>query len=227
MITKTKGIALGKIKYGETSIIVRIFTEQFGMQAYLVNGIRSKKGKFKIALFQPLTLLDLVVYHKESSGIQRMSEVKCSYPYSSIEGNMKRSAIFIFLTEILEKTLRECSNPEEIYEFLQDSLIHFDNQRDGDNTFHLKFLIEFSGLLGFRPQSLRDFENHISGDKDYFNNEVRNFLKAIIENRDQKIPHSTNSTRRNCLNLIINYYKSHIDNLKEVKSMSILREVLD
>lgn len=227
MISKTSGITLGKIKFRETSIIARIFTEKFGLQSYLINGIRSPKGKFKIALFQPLTLLDLVVYYKENAGIQRLSEVKCSYPYSTISGNIKKSAIFIFLTEVLEKTLRDCSNPEEVFAFLQQSLIKFDTENENQSSFHLRFLIEYSAVLGFKPQSIIDFKNHIPSNLHASGRDALLLIKQMIENKTQKISVSSNSTRRNCLNLIIAYYRGHIDNLGEIKSVGVLKEILD
>jgi DNA repair protein RecO (recombination protein O) len=82
MLHKTKGIVLHYIKYSETSIIVKIYTETFGIQSYIVNGVRSKNNKNKIALFQPLTLLDMVVYHKaNATSLNRIAEVRCSEPF--------------------------------------------------------------------------------------------------------------------------------------------------
>ena len=73
MITKTRGVVLNYIKYGDTSIICKIYTEQFGLQSYIINGIRNSKSK-NIGLFQPLNILDLVVYYKKTSGLQRIKE---------------------------------------------------------------------------------------------------------------------------------------------------------
>ena len=78
MITKTRGIVLNYIKYGDTSIICKIYTEQFGLQSYIINGIRKSKSK-NIGLYQPLNILDLVVYHKKTSGLQRIKESKLDY----------------------------------------------------------------------------------------------------------------------------------------------------
>jgi DNA repair protein RecO (recombination protein O) len=77
MITfKTKGIVLKTVKYGETSVIVTAFTELFGTQTYLQNGVRTsnKKGQGKANLFQPGAILDLIVYHNELKNIQRIKE---------------------------------------------------------------------------------------------------------------------------------------------------------
>ena len=85
MLHKTRGIVFRFTKYGETSIIVNIFTELFGLQSYIVNGVRSASAKNKIALYQPLTLLDLVVYHRENVNILRIKEVKCLHAYQTIQ----------------------------------------------------------------------------------------------------------------------------------------------
>ena len=81
MLHKTQGVVFRFTNYSETSIIVNIFTSAFGLQSYIVNGARGKSGKGKIALYQPLTLLDLVVYHRENASILRIKEVKCIHPY--------------------------------------------------------------------------------------------------------------------------------------------------
>ena len=58
MVHKTKGIVLRTVKYGETSVIVTIMTELFGLQSYLINGVRSQSGKggTKAGLFQPAAI---------------------------------------------------------------------------------------------------------------------------------------------------------------------------
>ena len=77
MVThKTKGVVLKTVRYGETSIIAGIFTELFGLQSYLINGVRvtSKKGSGKANMLQPGAILDMVVYHNELKNLQRVKE---------------------------------------------------------------------------------------------------------------------------------------------------------
>ena len=107
MLHKTRGIALSYLKFKESSIIARIFTEAFGMQSYIVNNIRSKTAKSKIALYQPLTILEMVVYHNKRKEIHRIGEIKCSYIVQTIPYNIKKTSIALFLTELLNQTLRE------------------------------------------------------------------------------------------------------------------------
>ena len=123
MLHKTKGIVFRFTPYGETSIIVNIFTDAFGLQTYIVNSVRSKSSKSKIALYQPLTLLDLIVYHKENANILRIKEATCSYSYHHLLSDPKKSCIGLFINEVLNKTVKEQSHAAEICHFIYDSLV--------------------------------------------------------------------------------------------------------
>jgi len=226
MLAKTNGIVISTIKFRETSIIARVFTEKFGLQSYLVNGIRSAKGKFKIALFQPLTILELIVYHKDNGGIQRLSEVKCSYQYRSITGNMMKSTLLIFINEILEKTLREGSNPEEVYPFLVESLIKLDAAEKDPLNFHLEFLIGFAAYLGFAPQSIKNFRENIPARYKDLNKKSYKLIESLIGNFSSDQIDSDNESRRIALDLLLIYYNSNIESFSNVKSTAILREIL-
>src|SRR5688572_9916424 len=107
------------------------------MQSYIVNGVRSKSAKNKIALYQPLTLLNLVVYHREHANIERIKEVHCMHPYVTLNNDIRTSAIGLFINELLNKCVKEESHAKEIFEFLCDSLITLDNMAEGYENFHL------------------------------------------------------------------------------------------
>ena len=149
MLHKTQGIVLGYIKYRETSVIVNVFTEAWGLQGYLVQGVRTKKPRYSIALFQPLTLLDMVVYHKKQGGLQRVAEVKCHRPNSHILGNLKKAAMAVFLAEFLGKVVREEERNEHLFNFLWQSVVKLDEQTVQYDLFHLRFLLQLSHYLGF------------------------------------------------------------------------------
>ena len=70
MIYKTRGIVLRTVDYSDTSLIAKIYTEQFGIQSYLIKGAHRKNASIKANLFQPLALLELVVYKKEKKQLQ-------------------------------------------------------------------------------------------------------------------------------------------------------------
>jgi DNA repair protein RecO (recombination protein O) len=221
MLHKTKGVVFRFTNYSETSIIVNIFTGAFGLQSYIVNGARSKSGKNKIALYQPLTLLDLVVYHRENAAILRIKEVKCIHPYQSISVDFRKSTIALFLNEIVNKTVKDQSHAQELCEFLIQSLTHFDLQQTNVENFHLIFLIKLSQHLGFRPTELAE----LMGGNFALEEEQKILVKLLGASYSDAIA-MTNIQRRNILDLLVRFYVSHSDNFGELKSLGIIRELI-
>ncbi len=220
MLHKTKGVVFRFTKYGETSIIVNIFTELFGLQSYIVNGVRNKSAKNKIALFQPLTLLDLIVYHRENASILRIKEVKCLHPYQSLTSDIKKSAVAMFINEILNKAVKDQSHAEEICEFLISSLVALDKTITPEN-FHLTFLLKLSRFLGFGPQSKEEVLGAWVMSK-----EEEHALSVLLKaDFDDKIVLGYEE-RKNLLESLLRFYGTHIDNFGEVKSVQVLKDVL-
>lgn len=227
MIHKTKGVVFRFTRYGETSIIVNIFTEQFGLQTYIVNSVRSKKSKSSMALYQPLTLLDMVVYHKENGGIMRIKELKCSYPFRVIPNDIRREAIAMFLVEILNKAVKEQSHPEALYKFIEHSLINLDTVEKGIENFHLFFLINLSKHLGFGPQLSGEVLDgrHIPIEDEAILQQV--IVSGSYLHRQEKVTTVTNAQRRELLEILVMFYRTHIEHFGEVKSLAVLREVFE
>lgn len=221
MLHKTQGIVFRLTRYGDTSIIVTIFTSLFGLQTYIVNGVRSKSSKGRIALFQPLTLLDLVVYYKENSGIKRIKEVRCLHPYQSLQSDIRKSAIAMFINEVLGKTVREENQAQELFEFLLQSLIFLDEQKSDFENFHLVLLLKLSRFLGFGTnQSEELLTGRLTGQEE----EV--LLKKLIDCRYEDKLHMTVEQRRTLLEIILRFYSTHIDSLGEIRSVQVLKEVM-
>ncbi|MDH4090463.1 MAG: DNA repair protein RecO [Cyclobacteriaceae bacterium] len=221
MLHKTRGIVFRFTKYGETSIIVNIFTEIFGLQGYIVNGVRSKSGSNKIALYQPLTLLDLVVYYRENANINRIKEVKCLHPYQSIPLDIRKSASAIFIIEVINKTIKEESHAMELCNFIIDSLITLDNITVNVENFHLIFLLKLSRLLGFGAHNLSEVMGARATDY-----EREQLLGQLIKSDYTDSLRLTNTQRRDILDLVLRFYADHIDPLGEWRSVQVLRDVL-
>jgi DNA repair protein RecO (recombination protein O) len=221
MLHKTRGIVFRFTKYGDSSIIVTIFTELFGIQTYMVNGVRSKNAKGKIALYQPLTLLDLVVYYKENASIKRIKEVKCAHQYQTLSTDIRKSSIAIFTSEILNKAVKDESHAQEIFEFLFNALILLDHQETGVENFHLVFLIKLSRFLGFGAHQTEE----ILGVR-LLDREEEELLKELIASDFTKTVHMSNVQRRNLLEAILRFYAMHLELLGEIKSIQVLKEVM-
>lgn len=221
MLHKTPGIVFRYTKYGDTSIIVNVFTELFGLQSYIVNGVRSSSAKGKIALYQPLTLLEMVVYYKENANIKRIKELKCLHQYHSLFTDVRKSTIAMFLNELLNKAVRDESHTRELYGFIAESLITLDNQTEGYENFHLIFLIKLSRLLGFGAHSIHEVLAGRLADR-----EVEQKLTELLETEYEQLVPMTVAQRREVLDLLLRFYRDHMDSLGEFKSVQVLKEVL-
>lgn len=191
------------------------------MQAYIVNGVRSKSAKSRIALYQPLTLLDLVVYHRDNADILRIKEVKCLYPYQSISTDVRKTTIAMFINEIINKTVKDESHSEEVCDFLIRSLITLDHQSVGIENFHLIFLLKLCRFLGFGAQN----KNEVVGGR-FATTEVEAVLDVLVKAEYEDPIVISHSLRRELLELLIRFYADHIDTLGDIKSVQVLREVM-
>ncbi|QOI96475.1 MAG: DNA repair protein RecO [Flammeovirgaceae bacterium] len=221
MLQKTRGIVFRFTRFRETSIIVTIFTEHFGLQSYIVNGVRSASAKGKMALYQPLTLLDLVAYHKEHGNIMRLKEVKCLYHYQTISTNIKKSTIVLFLAELVSKTVKDESHAPELFDFLSGSLITLDEMKSGFENFHLVFLVRLSRLLGFGAYSTTDITGGRHADET-----LLSLIGKLVTCDYQDHLELSLVQRRDILDWLLRFYKTHMDSLGEFKSVQVLKEVL-
>ena len=220
MIFKTRGIVFRLTKFGETSIIVSIFTEQFGLQSYIVNGVRSKSARNKIALYQPLTLLNLVVYHRENANIERIKETSCVHPYRTLTADVKKSTLAMFINELLNKTVKDESHGGEIFQFLFDSLIALDSQQEGYENFHLLFMLKLARHLGFGVFNASEI---LSGR--VIDRTTESILNELLQANYDIALKIDNSQRRKLLELLLKFYTKHMEHFGEIKSVQVLREV--
>ena len=230
MLYKTRGVAISYIRYRESSIIAKIYTELFGIQSYIVNGVRSSTSKTnRIALFQPLTLLDLVVYHKgKNDNVHRISEMKCYSPFDTLPYNVVKSSLSLFVTEILGKTLKEEEANEPLFQFIEDSVLYLDAADAGFENFHIQFLVQLASFLGFGIESLQDLEGELK--QHHFPQmaddiELKATKQLLVQNYGAVIP--LDRVRRvSILEKLLFFYKIHMDALGEIRSLEILTEVL-
>lgn len=221
MIHKTRGIVFRFTKFSETSIIVTIFTENFGLQSYIVNGVRSKSSKNKIALYQPLTLLSLVVYHRENANIERVKEIQCFHPYRTLTSNIQKSTIALFLGELLNKTVKDESHAGNLFGFISKSFITLDQLVENYENFHLMFMLKLSRYLGFGVQHV----DEVLGSR-VTSEEIENIITIILKSDYENNIKLTGPQRKELLELFLKFYAEHIETLEEMKSVAVLREVL-
>jgi DNA repair protein RecO (recombination protein O) len=240
MLHKTRGIVFKTTDYGESSIIVQVFTEKFGLQSYMVNGAKKPKAKISRNMLQPLHLLDMVVYHKNTGNVQRIKELKNSPLLQTIPYDVIKSSIAIFINEVLYKAVRQQPADESLFGFVFSAIEWLDHEKEGLANFHLLFLIQLTRYLGFYP------DRYLASDADYFDLKngvfsrykpdntlylspphTQNFISLLqcnFENLSQvKL---TNDERRYLIQKLLEYYRLHIEGFGNIHSHEILEEVL-
>lgn len=228
MLHKTRGIVLNYIKYRETSIIAKVYTENFGIQSYIINSVRSKKSKKGLALLQPLTVLDMVVYFKnqKSDGLQRISEFKPAHNFTSIPFDVKKSAIALFVTELLTKVLREEDDQGHVFEFLYQFVLALDGRKEGFGSLHLYLMVQLTHFIGFGIHNKRELEN--DGLLHELSTSYDEIYEAVLMLNEGSLSDEfeiRNSLRKDTLNYMIEYYKLHVEGFKELKSLDVLTQI--
>ena len=240
---KTKGIVLRTVKYGETSIVATIFTELFGVQTYMINGVRStKKTSAKANYFQSGAILDLIVYHNEQRNMQRIKEFKWDYLYQQVFSDVIKNNIALYFAEIVYKCLKQPEQSSDLFYFFEDVLMKLDSaNKTVTANFPLYFALHLPHFFGFKINDNFD-EQHI-----YLDLQEGNFVmdqpvhSNFIEGEAAKLtsqilrvmqPYELEEfklnsiTRRKLLLQYQNYYALHIQDFGQLKTLAVLHEVL-
>jgi DNA repair protein RecO (recombination protein O) len=241
---KSKGIVLRTVKYGETSVIVTIFTELFGIQSYLVNGVRasSKRATGKANLFQPAAILDLVVYHNELKQLNRIKEFKWSVLYQQVLTDVPKNTVALFMIELLTKCLKQPESNPDLFHFAEDCFLSLDNSTGSVTAnlplffalhlpVHFGFRIadnysEENCYLDLREGSFTGFQPH----HPYFlyekQSSVTSQVLKVMQPQELEEIKLNHEFRRQLLHRLETYYALHIQDFGTMKSLPVLREVL-
>jgi DNA repair protein RecO (recombination protein O) len=244
-LNHTKGIVLRTVKYGETSVIVLIFTEVFGVQSYLINGVRTTTGKGagKAILFQPSAILDMIVYHNELKQLQRIKEFKWAHLYQQILSDVKKNAVAMFMIELLTRCLKQPEANADLFNFAEDAFLMLDQSSNAVTAnFPLFFALHLPVFFGLRIQDnysedkpfldlqegsfVREHPSH-----PYFLEDRQAFITSQIlkvqqprELEDIKLNHDF---RRHLLFSYETYYKLHIQDFGTLRTLPVLKEILN
>lgn len=241
---KTKGIVLRPVKYGETSVIVSIFTELFGIQSYLVNGVRTStmKGSGKANLFQPAAILDLVVYHNELKNLNRIKEFKWSYLYQHIFTDIRKNAVALFFVELISKCLKQPETNPDLFHFTEDAFLQLDQSTEAVGAnFPLFFALHLPVFFGFRitdnysiTNTFLDlqegrFESQHPMHPDFLEGkhaEVTSHLLKVMQPPELETIKLNQEFRKTLLAAYEDYYALHLPDFGTLKTLPVLREIL-
>lgn len=239
MLIETKAIVLKAIKYGDSSLIVHVFTEAIGLRSYMVNGVRKPKATIPAAIFQVGNAVTLIAYEKNDAKLQRIKEVSLDLIYQNIPFDIRKGASAMLIMEIVGKCVQEVEPNQRLFRFLYETLIFLDQTPTNIHNFHLHFMLHFSAFLGFSPSG-QFFEGAVFDLKEgNFNtpanesnttltNAQSNFLFQLLQSTlvDMHKIQRNRSERDELFLSLEKFYSLHIENLRPFESYRIWKEML-
>ena len=238
MLVKTRGIVLSSIKYSESSIITKIYTDEYGMLSFIVRGVRKRKARMSASFFQPFTLLNLDINYKPKSNLQNIKEIGLEQRTDSLHTDVRKSTIALFLAEVLHKSLEEEQQDKGLFEFLQLTISFLDSMETSFANFHLIFLIQLSKYLGFYPSqsqsNQQEYFNMESGvfeanpyTDQFLNQELSDKLKELMRLSyiERGLLKLSSLQRRSLLSEMIRYYQLHLPGMGRISSQEVLESV--
>ncbi len=239
MLYQTRAIVLRTVKYGESSLIVDMYTEQKGHQTFIVHSVRKAKATTPASYLQLMNLVEMVGYYHDNRKIHHVKEVRLDHPYQSIPFDMRKSSVITCLAEITSRCVTTSYPQPDLFQFLHEELVAFDQPDSFDRDFLIRYLVLLTPFLGFGidiPEShindkyldlmegnlvnVRPFHDYVMMPSD---------LQALIAIMDAgKAGKATVplEIRRKVIDQIVTYYQLHVETLREVNSFKILRELL-
>lgn len=237
MITSTSAIVLSKIRYKDNDIIVKLFTKEYGAISFIVKGGQnSKKNKIKYVYFQELTILEIQFNYNSKRDLQYIKDIEIKHNYTSSHTDLVKVSVIMFLSEVLSNVITHQKRDIQLYNYIEESLIWYDINKS-NTYFHMIFLIELTRYLGFYPDIL-------SNNFKYFNLEGGSYEKSKtseysitgdslnlfnqilgIKFDSNPLPTLNSKDKMEIINIILTYYKLHINNFKPIKSLEIVKNI--
>jgi len=244
MIHATKGIVLKTVKYGDTSIITTVYTELFGLQTYIVKGVRqsSKTSAGKASFFQPAAILDMEVYHNELKNLQFIKEFQWSILYEKVLFDVVRNTIAQFVIELVLHSLKQPEANPEMFYLIEDTLKQLDRGSDTlAANLPVYFALHLGSELGFRFNGIYSNQTPILDLQEgmyisekplhpyFLEDELAKYTSQLSEidfYNDLETIALNRNIRRKLLEAYQTYLKLHIPDFGELKSLEILTEIL-
>lgn len=241
MLCKTRGIVLHAIPYNDKYSIIHIYTEEFGRVSYLVGKSRGKRSSVSKALFMPLSILEMEVEHLNKRDIHRIKESRLCFPINNICIDPIKNLLALFLSEVLYRTLRETGRDERLFGFLYEAIHLLEYADSGVANFHIIFLLSLPSYLGIFPNtdSYRDgyYFDMMNGEfteqpplhSHYLNKEESRFFSKLLRMSfgNMSLYSFSRGNRTAIIERILEYYRLHIPDFPEIKSLSVLKSIFD
>lgn len=233
------------MKYGETSLVVSAYTELFGLQQYMVNGVRTSKKTAYVSAshLQVGNVLEMVVYKNEKDTLQRIKECKLAVHYESLFSDVLKNSIMLFMVEVLQKCIKEPDHQPELFYFIEDILNGLDKGTlQQTANLPLFFILHLSHFFGFRLMDNYSIRNNILDLHEgqfvdvmpihqlvvlHPNSEVVSQLLKVMQLNELETIKMNRIQRNAILDACLQFYALHIHPFGSMKTLPIIRTLLE
>ncbi|WP_108868025.1 DNA repair protein RecO [Aquimarina aquimarini] len=239
MIINSSAIVIHSIRYSEADLIVSLFTKTSGLRSYLLKGVlKSKRGKIRASLFQPLTLLEVQAAHKDKGSLERIKEARIKNVYTTLHTDYIKSALVFFISEVLKNSIHEEEANTSLFEYLETALLWLDTH-DTIGNFHITFLTKLTQYLGFYPDvsqlelpyfNMQEgvFQTASSNVYCVDGDQVAQFKLFLGTNFEDSMNIGlSKDVRAKILAMLLVYFELHLHGFKKPKSLSVLQEIFN
>ena len=238
---KTRGIVLHSIPYKDNYSIVSVYTEEFGRASYMVPRGKSKKAAASKALFMPLAVLDMDVEHMPKRDVHKVKECRFCFPQSDVFCHPVKNILALFLAEVLYRTLKNPEPDTSLFNYIYNSIVTLETSEDGIANFHIVFLFNLLHYLGIYPNTELQKEDSyfdlLNGEFTLLPPQHRHFLsqqESRVFSRLLRMSFENMSlygfSRHESvyiINRIFDYYRLHIPDFNEIKSLSVMQSLFE
>jgi DNA repair protein RecO (recombination protein O) len=238
MLVKTEAILLHHVRYSDNSLIAQFYSREYGRLSVMVKGISSKKRSSRFSYFQPLNIFNIEIYRYEKREISNLKELSLSFVPKNISGDIHRSSIALFISELLYCVIREEDVNRRLYDFIESSVITLDEMTTGISNFHIWFLVAFTAYTGIGPTATLPGECYfdmVSGQftqlapphTDYLEPHDAALLNQFLQMPADRLPEMrlTGEERAGLIDGILKYYRIHLPGIRQMRSLQVLKEI--
>ena len=240
MLLKTRGLVFRSTKYGDSSLILEVYTEQKGIRKYIVGGARKPRSPTPASVLAPMNLVDLVAYEREGKELQRIKEARPAYIYTRIPFDVLRGTLGLFMLEMTRNAIREAEENAELFDYLHNAFVFLDATTGPIAHLHLHYLLGLTGYLGFLPSGewseatplfdlkAGEFIGGFPGHRDYLDEAQARLMYTILHTYPDDLADVTSSKeqRQSLLTDVVRYYQYHIEGMREINSLAVLRTIM-
>ncbi|MBP5505460.1 MAG: DNA repair protein RecO C-terminal domain-containing protein [Bacteroidales bacterium] len=142
-------IVLHLTKYGDRSLVVQALDSEKGRTGFFLRG--AGKGRGGQGSFHSLSVLD-IVSARHKGDLEYITEFERAFFQDSLRTDPYKSAIALFISELLYRSVQEGAMDPAMFDFLSEEILALETAQGSVANFHLKFLVDFCRALGFQPK---------------------------------------------------------------------------